>query len=183
MKSKNLTLLSLSLSIILLTRCQEDQPFLEYKQQGYVKGTITGTSYDGVTKINESFSYTQFSTWYGSTDSHYYINNEGIIIINLDRTDFTTGGRISMYLELETEDATAPDYTSLTLYYKKNKAGEAFDFDMGSYHNETTFSNFNFDMATGRFTSDFTITGEENSTHYEATMTGSINATLKRQFE
>ena len=179
----NLNFLTMLLvSALLLTRCKEDAPVYEYTQQGFVEGTISGTASDDLTPIQEKFRHTQYSPLWNSY-SYYHVREEGDIDIHFSRYDFNTGSYIQCWLYLENADVTALD-TGDCLFHHATNGKEIISVDIyTSFTNTLTFSSIDFDIATGRFKSDFILQGAFNSANNEVIVIGKVDVTLREFVE
>ena len=174
-------LVTLFISALLFTSCQDDVPAIEYRQQGFIEGTITGTASDDETPISEKFRYTQYSPNWGYP--LYYQAENGYIEIYFSRHDFNSGGYFEFGIYLEDENATTPDGSDFGLYYFKDGKEIAFFQTYDSESNEITFTNLSFDLATGRLQTDYAIEGSDNSSYNNAVVIGKIDVIVKKSIQ
>lgn len=167
--------------------CKEDdpQPAYEYQTQGFIKGTLTGKSRDNAYTFNEDFNYTQYNLSLGSALytglSTYKINDNGTYTLQLSRANFASNSVGSMSFELDTPTDTTPSFLNIGFIYYRELNDKVVSFSMVSdAANTSTLTDFKFDLTTGRCTGKFTLTGIQNSTGKNATITGDIDLVAKR---
>ena len=177
MKHRNYIVLSLFISSLLLTQCKDEIPALEYKQQGFIKGTITGTWQDGKSPINENFNNTQYAPALYGDYSYYRAYPSGEVIIYFERTNVATGD--DSYFEIYMEDIASaePDYVDFSIWHIKSADSGLF-FRLNAENEEVTLTNFSFDITTGRLKSEFVVEALDNNGS-EATVVGSVDVILK----
>jgi hypothetical protein len=184
MKKNIFSAFALAIVAVVFIQCDDDDaPALEYKQQGVIKGTVSGTTEIGNASINESFSYSQYQpALYDPDDgmSRYEVNDDGTIEIYVLRQDFKTGGYFYLDLQLDNGSDTTPS-TYCDIRYRDNDFnGKVLDFYMSSSGNNLTISDFSFEQSSGRLKGNYVLTGDENSTGKNATVTGSFDVQVKQ---
>jgi hypothetical protein len=176
--------LLMAAAIIVFARCSDDdEPALEYRQQGFVKGTIAGTTGSSSAIINESFTYSQYLPGlYGEEGMSYYeINDDGSIYARVIRHDVNTGGYVGFYFTLDDEnDVTPEDVYYIVIYRNNNLDGKAFDFSTSSSGNDFSISDFSFDISSGRTKGKYVLEGTSNTTSKNATVTGEFDVVIKQ---
>jgi hypothetical protein len=178
----NLLLSGAFCALTFFASCSDDDiPAIEYKEQGSIKGQITGTASDDATAINESFSYSKYNPGYfdGPYASNYVVNDNGTIDIQIVRQDVQGGGGVYINLLLDGPGDTSPAYEVELTYIKESDKILYFSTESDS-DNESDLTNFSFDAASGRVKGDFSIEGSDNSTNNDATVTGSFDVVVKQ---
>jgi hypothetical protein len=178
MKRASITLSVLSVVAILLGGCQEDIPALEYANQGFIKGTITGST-QGNTVLNDQFTYSQYEKWGKSSD--YFIDG-GVYVFTIERGDFNTGGAVSLSFALSSASDTSPDEPWMIFDYYKESSDKYVHFYMSSDYGANTISitEFTFNPTTGQIKGKYSVSGTTNSTTKSATVTGEFDLIAKR---
>lgn len=161
--------------------CEDDpQPAIEYKTEGFIKGTIVGTSGDGSYTFNDDFNYKQYAL-FGESVSYYEINDDGSYEIELVRNNFETGGYARIRLDLSDAADTTPENIGFWITYFKESSDQLIYFSMSSgIENTFEITDFNFNAETGKVTGEYTLSGSDNSTDKNATITGEFNVTAKK---
>ena len=156
----------LLLVVASLSGCKEDVPALEYRTQGSIKGTISGTLSDDKTELNGNFQYNQFLP--GNNLCLYEIEDDNSLKVKISRSDLNMPGDITIRFLLDDEDDTTPEVSNLSLQYNKRTSTQIINFTM--YVAEFEISDFTFDIATGRTTGKITmeVDGGNNSTKNDA---------------
>ena len=169
--------------VILFANCEDDIPAVEYKQQGFIRGTIEGTASDDDTDIDETFRYTRYApglTLSTQAFSYYELDDDGSIEAAIFRQDLSTGSYVYFEFELEDADDTTPDDMYFEIVYIK-EANEILYFEMDNDDdNDFEISDFSFDITTGRLKAGFSLEGEENSTDNNATVEGDMDVVIKQ---
>jgi len=167
-----------------------------YLKDGHVKGKVYSTGMDGKDTLLAEFDY------------QYLYSNEGssykkgaypsLSIIRQDSAEDGNLFYLYSYIDITTDTINPGPMTYLSFSYVKDlgngkylKFGEAIRTSpqertsVGSPWQESTlsFSNYNFDQATGRLKFDFDIHYSKNETlsGKEARVTGSLDLTLKEE--
>ena len=168
-------------SLISFSSCEDDpQPAIEYQTEGFIKGKIVGVSGDNSYTFNDDFSYNQYAL-FGESISYYEINPDGSYSIELVRNDFGTGGSARISLELSSAADTTPDDSDFYLNYFKESKDKVIYFNMSSGSANTfAITDFSFDATTGKTKGKYTLSGLDNSTDKNATVTGEFNVTAKK---
>ena len=185
MRKKILISILFIIHALLITQCKEDIPAIKYKEQGFFKGTITGTTSNGAQPFTKKFNYTRYvpALELGQAYSYYAVNDDGEVQIFVFREDPNTGGFIEFEFYLDDLDYTTPLYEYFSLTYIED-TNELLKFSMyNETDNDFTLTNFSFDITTGKLKGEFSLTGSENSTENEASVTGSFDIVLKRLVE
>ena len=174
------TLFMLALSVFFIS-CEDDpQPAIEYKTGGFIKGKIVGVSGDGSYSFNDDFNYNQYAL-FGESISYYEINDDGSYDIELVRNDFDTGGSARISLELANAADTSPDNMDFWVSYFKESKDKLVYFSMSSsVENTFAITDFTFDASTGKVAGKYTLSGSDNSTEKNATVTGEFSVIAKK---
>ena len=189
MKKNNLLLLGAICALSIFSSCNDDDiPAIEYEEQGVIKGTITGTASDDATAINEQFSYSRYNPSYytGLYSSSYDLDDDGSIEMQIIRQDVKTGGGVQMNIYLDNASDTSPEYEINVVYIEESDKILYFSTEGDSYSdsdNESSITNFSFDSASGRVKGDFSISGNDNSTDNNSTVTGSFDVVVKQTIQ
>jgi hypothetical protein len=173
----------LAVVTLIFSQCGDDDvPALEYLQQGAIKGTITGTTSEGSVAINESFSYTQYQPGlYGIENFSYYeIDDDGSIDMHIVRQDLEDGGDFTFRFSLDDAADTEPAAYMNMQYHDNDFNGKILDFYTSSSGNELTITDFSFESASGRTRGKYVLTGTENSTGKNATVSGEFDVVVKQ---
>jgi len=171
---------------IAFTGCKDDdpQPALEYQTEGTIKGKITGVSKDNSYTFNDDFTYSQYSLL---TESYslYQVNNDGSYDVSISRADFSTSGTASITFTLSNAADTTPDDVYISINYYKESNDKIINFRMNSSDDENTvaITDFTFDGTTGKAKGKFTLSGTENSTDKNATVSGDFEVTAKKEVQ
>jgi len=184
-QKKNLltVLFALALSAAFMGCSDDEQPAFEYKSQGYVKGTLTGTSKDGSYVFNEKFNYTQYSLALGETASTYTLNAGGSYSITIARADYNGSGSAHIDFLLSNASDKSPEDIDYYFYLVKEDKDKFIQFDMSDDADNTVTipeADFSFDPTTGRVKGKYTISGADNSTDKNATITGEFDVIAKK---
>ena len=183
MKTKLLALFSMIVLSMSFTACSDDdpQPAIEYKTEGYIKGKIVGVSADNSYTFNDDFNYTQYLTL-GEIESYYEINDDGSFDISISRNDFSAGGSAYLNFELSNAADVTPNDSYLEINYFKELNDKVISFYMDSGDLDNTFSitDFTFDVTTGKVKGKYTLSGSDNSTDKNATVSGDFEVTAKK---
>jgi hypothetical protein len=185
MKTKSIfTAFAFAMAAVIFTQCDDDDvPALEYKQQGVIKGTITGTTEMDNISINESFSYSQYQAALSNIEdgtSYYEVDDDGEIDIYVIRQNFETGAYFYLAFSLDNANDTTPSKYCEMSYRDDDFNGKSFVFYMGSSGNNFTISDFSFEQASGRLKGKYVLEGDENSTGKNATVTGEFDIVVKQ---
>lgn len=171
---------------LVFTSCKDDDdiPALEYSEQGFIKGTIKGTTSDGKTTIDETFNYTRYSTAaaFGEILSGYSVDGDGSIEIQVVRQDLSTGAYVALNFSLDNAADVTPAYDIQVFFIRETENILVFTVstDDNDDDNEHSVTNFSFDKASGIMKGDFMISGDGNSTERPATVTGSFDVQTKQ---
>ncbi|WP_276373079.1 hypothetical protein [Chryseolinea sp. H1M3-3] len=168
--------------LVLVAGCKDDdpQPAFEYQTQGFIKGKFTGVSKDNSYTFNEDFNYSQYSILFGGF-AEYEINDDGSYSVQLYRANFASLGAATIRFELDNATDTTPDNVIISFEYNKELNDKFLTFTMESdFDNTTTVTDLTFDSGTGRFKGKFSLTGADNSSGKNASVTGEFDLIAKR---
>jgi hypothetical protein len=166
---------------MILAGCKEDdpQPAVEYQTQGLIKGKFTGKSGDGTYTFNDDFTFTQYNILFGGL-STYTVNDDGSYTLVISRANFPSYGAISVEFDLLTSTNTNPINLDIQFEYTKELSTKFLTFSMGSNaENITSMSDVKFDIKSGRCTGKFSLTGLNNSSGQNASVTGEFDVIAK----
>lgn len=184
MNLKNSSLLMMMAAALVFSACSDDIDAVEYIQQGYIKGTITGTESDDATAIDGSFKYTREvpALNYGEDYSYYEVDDSGGIDVYFYRMDPSTGAAMYFEFYLEDEDSEpVDDDVDYYINFIDETSDNVFYFYMYDNSSNTfSFSNFSFDMDKNRFSAEFSASGAVNSTDNTATISGDFDVVVKQ---
>lgn len=170
--------------LLLFTACQEDDQPLEYKTQGYIKGTFTGVSSNDIYTFDEKFNFNQFKLDDGSY--YTYVKGEGYSV-SISRNDYNKSNFCRITFQLREEAPQTPQNIYVTFRYHKEEKNKVIVFSSypmySNLDKDIIFSGFTFDPASGRMKSIFSLTNKVNSTAKEATITGEFDVIVKELVE
>jgi lipopolysaccharide export LptBFGC system permease protein LptF len=174
------------LFVSILMSCGDDpQPALEYKAQGYMRGTITGTSFDESYTFNDKFSYAQYIS--GDNSTYTYMPDNDLYYFSINRSDYNNSSAFSIYFTIENFSDTTPENAMYNFGYKKELKNKIVTFSMysGFYGGDTKeeamqISDFSFNEDTGRVRGKYTVTSDNNTTQKNASITGDFDVVLKK---
>jgi hypothetical protein len=92
--------------------------------------------------------------------------------------------QLNLYLENATD--TSPEYEINVVYIEESDKILYFSTSGDSYEdsdNESSITNFSFDLASGRVKGDFSISGSDNTTDNNSTVTGSFDVVVKQTIQ
>ena len=177
MKKRNFLILLLCISSFSLIRCKEDTPAIEYKQQGSIKGTVSGTSYDNETEFTESFSFSRYAPSQVEFYPGFETYEDGGIYLYGYRYDVFTNSYLSVEIYMDDENADPELYDFEFWFYKETK--EIFVFGMDD-ENDISVTNYSFDLETGRLKFNIEVEGTDNTTGNNASLEATVDIVLKR---
>lgn len=173
-----------SILSLFLTACQEDDQPLEYKTQGYIKGTFTGVSSNNVYTFNEKFNFNQFKLDDGS---YYTYSKETGYNISISRNDYNQSNFCRITFQLKEEALQTPENVYVTFRYHKEEKNKVIVFSSypmySNLDKDIIFSGFTFDPISGRTKAIFSLTNKVNSTAKEATITGEFDVIVRELVE
>ena len=171
---------ALLLTVTLFASCKEEENALEYKSQGFIKGTLSTTLSDDETPFNDSFRYTEYKI----TEYEYpffYKEDDGSLTFSMNRYDMTLGSEAYWEFHLDNEGDTTPDETSLYMSHYKISSTKIISLEF--YQDDFAISDFSFDPATGRAQGTFSFTAISNSSSSnDVFVEGSFDVIVKRSY-
>lgn len=179
---KNLLAISL-LSVLMFSSCKKDEKGdTVFFGNGSVTGTIKGTKLDN-SVLDETFT---FSKYLPILNEQYYqinYNNNNQYDFNIEYSDENSNSFNLEFTLSALTDNTPADIDFYINYYKTKEANKILHFDMSENNNTTVISDFSFEANTGRLKCKLVVTGTNNTTEKNATVTANIDITLKERVE
>lgn len=183
-QKKNLltALFALALSLAFMGCSEDPQPAYEYKTQGFIKGTLNGVTKDNAYTFNETFNYTQYNLTLSDDGggATYTVSTGGAYSFSISRSDFNGNGSAYIGFNLLNATAKPADIAYYFSYNKEEKDRFILFYAENSINNTVTISDFAFDVATGKVSGKYNITGTGNSTEKAATITGDFDVIAKK---
>ena len=164
---------------LLFTGCQKDDDILayEYTNQGFIKGTITGTTKDN-SALAETFNFTGLRSEDGP--STYTIDADGNYFFEISREDPNSGGIAFLSFQIENANDNTPEPDELGIQFVK-ETDKYFSFYIYENSDNTyTITDFSFNATTGQVKGKYSISGTNNSTGKNASVTGEFDVIAKR---
>lgn len=172
---KNLLAISL-VSALVFSGCKKDEKGdTIFSSNGSVTGTIKGTKTDN-TVLDETFTlnkYTQIS------DMPYYRVDPNEVRFNVYFND-ESGNEFSLVFFLSSLTDNTPGSIHFEFTYFKTTDNSIYRFETWSNGNTAQISDFSFDSTTGKLKCRLDVSGSDNSTGKNATLTANIDVTLKK---
>lgn len=170
---------------MVFTGCKDEEvPAIEYKSQGFIKGTLVGETSEGE-DLNEKFTYSQYtgiSSYYSSFEN---LEDEDFYSFRIIRQDINNGGYIELSFTLDELNSTSAMSTDISFNLKKETNNQIILFDVSNNYGVNTkeITNLSFDENTGRLKGNFEVTGNKNSSGEDATISGEIDVIVKKIIE
>jgi hypothetical protein len=187
-QKKNLltTLFALALSLAFIGCSDDPQPAFEYRSQGFIKGTLTGTTNDNSYTFNEDFRFTQYTTAFSGDDieaATYVVNDGGSYSVSIVRSDYDGSGYARISFLLDNASDKTPSNINIDFSYTIEESNKFIVFYIDSDVDNTTTipeADFSFDAITGKVKGKFTLEGSDNSTEKSAKVTGEFDVVAKK---
>jgi len=165
-----------------LVACKQDDPDpdLGFKQEGFIKGKITGVSKDNSYTFNDDFNYTQYSLLTGS-NATYELRGDTAFYFLLTRADNSVGyANIGFWLPKT--NSVAPYNFYMNISYTKETPNELIQFAMTSISkNSFVITDFSFDQSTGKVKGKYSLVGKGIYSGKDATVIGEFELTAKKE--
>jgi hypothetical protein len=176
-KNKKIILFIVS-GILSFSACKkDDKGDILYGTNGSVSGTIKGTKTDN-SVLDEQFSFNQYLDLLDDQSLTITPQDGYTFSINYSNPD---NSGISLTFALDNASDNTPTITDFSIrYYKVLNSTSVLYYNMGTFNNSITYSDFSYDPASGRVKIKVTITGTNNSTGKNATVVASFDVTVKR---
>lgn len=185
MKKTNLMMALFAALAMVFTGCKDEEiPALEYKSQGFIKGTLVGETSEGE-DLNEQFTFSQYtgiSSYYSSFEN---IEDEDFYSFRISRQDINNGGHVELVFTLDELNSTSTIGPDITFSFKKETNNQITLFDVSNHYGVNTkeITNLSFDENTGRLKGNFEIVGNKNSSGEDATISGEFDVIVKKIVE
>ncbi|HEX2935620.1 MAG TPA: hypothetical protein VHO72_09735 [Bacteroidales bacterium] len=172
---KNLLAISL-LAALMFSSCKKDEKGdTIFFSNGSVTGTIKGTKADN-SVLDETFTWNKYTQ---IADMPYYKVDPNEVLFNVYFND-EAGNEFSLQFFLSSLTDNTPGGIHFELTYYKTTDNSIYRFETWSSGNTAQLSDFSFDSATGKLKCKLDVSGTNNSTGKNATVTANIDVTLKK---
>jgi hypothetical protein len=168
------------LAALVFSSCKKDEKGdTVFFSNGSATGTIKGTKTDN-SILDETFT---FNKYIPILNNQYYLrtsNNQ--LKFYIEFSDENNNG-LNLEFTLSSTADNTPENIDFWIEFNKTSDNKIFHYDMTDNNNTAVISDFTFDESTGKLKCKLVVTGTNNSTEKNATVTASIDVTLKERVQ